>query len=163
MKALGASAGPSLPAGRRTIFVGLLAVIGLLMSGAGIRSGASNISGRVQYGGIVEGPVRVEVFDRPQFSPKPAYMAVISEPGLYEIEVRAGTYYLRAYIDRNENQSWDAEEPFGVYSSRREPAGPPGELDPFIHRLVVLPLASRRGIDIQIDSKRDPSGRNHDR
>jgi hypothetical protein len=106
-----------------------------LSVGAGLQGDVSTIRGKVVYRGTAEGPVRVEVFERPQFSPRPVYSAVISGAE-YEASVRSGTYYLRAYIDVNRNEQWDEGEPLGTYEQGRA--------------VMIVPLASKLGIDIKI-------------
>ena len=121
------------------IAAGLLApalVVGVSF-GAGLKTEFSTISGTVFYEGRSEGPVRVEAFDRPQFAPRPAYSTRISGPGPYEVKIRPGAYYLRAFVDRNENGNWDEGEPIGVYQAGAA--------------LVIPPLAFKNGIDIRID------------
>lgn len=121
---------------RRTVYIGLLLAAGLSM-GAGIYGDVSTIQGKVFYERPAEGPVRVEVFDRPQFAPRPLYSAVVSDSDSYEATVLSGTYYVRAYIDVNRNGAWDEGEPVGFYRQGRG--------------IVILPLASKLGIDIKIE------------
>lgn len=81
--------------------------------------------------------MKIEIFERPEFKQRPAYSIVIPEPGPFDAMVQAGTYYLRAYIDLNRNDRWDEGEPIGTY---KEGQG-----------VVVVPLASKPGIDIKLE------------
>ena len=121
---------------RRITYIGLLLAAGLSI-GAGIHTEVSTIQRKVLYRGTAEGPVKIEVFERPQFSPRPLYSKVIPEPSTYEVTVRPGTYYLRAYVDVSRNDQWDEDEPIGLYQQGRA--------------VVIVPLASKRGIDIKIE------------
>ena len=120
----------------RNIAIGLLLAAGLSV-GAGMHTEISIIRGKIIYRGTAEGPVKVEVFDRPQFAPRPVHFAVLSESGLYEARVHSGTYYLRAYIDVNRSGKWDPGEPVGLYGEGRP--------------VVIVPLESKLGIDIRIE------------
>lgn len=102
----------------------------------GIHAELSTISGQVIYAGRVSGPIIVEAYDRPQFSPRPVSSATLTESGAYEIQIRPGSYYLRAFVDGNNNGRWDPEEPVGIYSGEQA--------------LVIVPLASKMGINVLI-------------
>ncbi|MBI3805033.1 MAG: hypothetical protein HY282_14880 [Nitrospirae bacterium] len=120
---------------------GLLAgLLGLLWAsasgGAGIQTEILTISGEVIYVGNPPGPIVIEVYDRPQFSPRPVFSTAVMQSGAYALHVRPGIYYLRAFVDLNGNHLWDAGEPVGFYAAEQ--------------RLVVVPLASKSGINIQI-------------
>lgn len=101
----------------------------------GIHSDASTISGDVVFIGTPPGPIVIEVYARPQFAPRPVSSATVDQSGPYKVQVRPGAYYLRAFVDSNGNRQWDPDEPVGIYSTEQ---------------LVIVPLASRTGINILI-------------
>lgn len=96
------------------------------------------ISGEVIFAGA-GGPIVVEVSDLPRFSPTPRYSIAISDSGPYEVEVGPGAYFLRAFVDANQNRRWDVDEPIGNYPTERP--------------LIVVPLAFKKGVDILIPLK----------
>lgn len=106
------------------------------VEGGGLQTEAATISGEVVFIGTPPGPIVVEVYTRPQFSPRPASSAVVEQSGPYQIQVHPGAYYLRAFVDSNQNRQWDSNEPIGTYSTEQA--------------LVIVPLASRGGINILI-------------
>jgi len=127
----------------RTIPLGFLAAAGLLAAmvatqadGAGLHTEAATIRGEVVFIGTPPGPIVIEVYERPQFAPRPVSSAVVGQSGPYQVQVRPGAYYLRAFVDGNENRQWDSNEPIGAYSTEQA--------------LVIVPLASKGGINILI-------------
>ncbi len=102
----------------------------------GIHSDVSTISGEVIFIGIPPGPIVIEAYERPQFAPRPISSATVEQSGPYQVQVHPGAYYLRAFVDSNENGHWDSDEPVGVYSTDQA--------------LVIVPLASKMGINILI-------------
>lgn len=124
--------------------LGLLIAAALLVSlidsnraeGGGLQTEAATISGEVVFIGMPPGPIVIEVYERPQFAPRPVSSAVVGQSGPYRVQVRPGAYYLRAFVDSNENRQWDSNEPIGTYSTEQA--------------VVLVPLASKRGINILI-------------
>lgn len=106
--------------------------------GAGLHTEAATISGEVIFAGA-GGPIVVEVSDLPRFSPRPRYSIAISQSGPYEVEVGPGAYFLRAFVDANQNRRWDVGEPVGNYPTERP--------------LIIVPLAFKKGVDILIPLK----------
>lgn len=106
--------------------------------GAGLHTEAATISGEVIFAGA-GGPIVVEVSDLPRFSPRPRYSIAISHSGPYEVEVGPGAYFLRAFVDANQNRRWDVDEPIGNYPTERP--------------LIIVPLAFKKGVDILIPLK----------
>ncbi|MDC4204239.1 MAG: hypothetical protein MPW17_01005 [Candidatus Manganitrophus sp.] len=112
------------------------------VEGGGLQTEAATISGEVVFigtGGGTGGPIVVEVSDLPRFSPWPRYSITLSQSGPYEVEVGPGAYFLRAFVDANQNRRWDVGEPIGTYPTERA--------------LIIVPLAFKRGIDIFIPLK----------
>lgn len=105
-------------------------------AGGGLHTDVSTISGDVIFIGTPPGPIVIEVYERPQFSPRPVSSARVDQSGPYQVQVRPGAYYLRAFVDSNRNLQWDSNEPVGVYSAEQA--------------LVIVPLASKNGINILI-------------
>lgn len=93
------------------------------------------INGNIVYKGNDKGPVIVEAFLNPDFQRRPVVTAMLDAPGPFTIKVKAGVYYLRAFIDRNGNGKLDSDEPVGE-------AGANG--------VVVTPLGSRGRVDIEL-------------
>lgn len=75
------------------------------VEGGGLQTEAATISGEVVFIGT-GGPIVVEVYTRPQFSPRPASSTVVEQSGPYQIQVHPGAYYLRAFVDSNQNRQW---------------------------------------------------------
>lgn len=143
---------------RRSLYAAFL-LIGFFAgttSAAGIQSEILSISGEVISHAGASGPVIIEVYHRPQFSFRPLYSKKIARPGPYEVRIRPGTYYLRAFIDENDNQAWDESEPVGIYTTRPEAAEFQSEegVAEISQALIVLPLASKKGIDIEVSSSK---------
>ncbi len=107
--------------------------------GRGLQTEAATISGEVVFIGKPPGPIVVEVSDLPRFSPRPRYSIAISQSGPYEVEVGPGAYFLRAFVDANQNRRWDVGEPIGNYPTERP--------------LIIVPLAFKKGVDILIPLK----------
>lgn len=141
---------------RQGIFL-LLSLIGLFLIGerakaAGIKTDILAISGEITAQGQTKGPIVVEVYQRPQLAPRPVYTAVISQPGPYEIRVRPGTYYLRAFVDENRNQIRDPGEPSGIHAMAPGGASPAeAQAGPAAQAVILLANAPKKGIDIKID------------
>ncbi len=142
----------------RSCFCSLLALTGLFQPGgtllaAGIKTDILTINGEVTARGSATGPIIVEVYNRPQLSPRPVYSALMSRPGPYEIRVRPGTYYLRAFVDENRNRIWDIGEPAGLYDGEPQTGMVRADAssNPAAQALTVLALASKKGINIEID------------
>lgn len=136
----------------------LLCLIALFLTGgkvraAGIQTDILTISGEVTSQGSASGPVVVEVYQRPQLAPRPVYSTVLSRPGPYEIRVRPGTYYLRAFVDENRNQIWDPGERAGIHAAEAQAGMSPTEAETGrAAQAVILPAhASKKGINIEID------------
>ena len=120
---------------------------------AGIKLELLTISGEVSSQAVTTGPVVIEVYDRPQLAPRPVYSTTIPGPGPFEVRVHPGTYYLRAFVDENRNQTWDPGEPIGLYAapSRAGATQPESKEAPTVQALIVLPLAPIKGIHINIE------------
>jgi hypothetical protein len=135
------------------LLAGLFLTVGT-PSAAGLKTELLTISGEVTSRKPAKGPVIIEIYDRPQLAPRPAYSKTIPAPGPFEVRVHPGTYYLRAFVDENRNQTWDPGEPAGLYVLPL-PAGTiraaPKETQD-AQALIVLPLASQKGINIAIDT-----------
>lgn len=123
-------------------------------SAAGLKTELLTIGGEVTSRKPAKGPVVIEVYDRPQLAPRPVYSTTIPAPGSFEVRVRPGTYYLRAFVDENRNQIRDPEEPAGLYVTPQQPgtirSGTKEDQAP--QALIVLPLASKKGIHIEINT-----------
>ncbi len=104
--------------------------------GGGIHTDVSTIGGEVIFLGNPPGPIVVEAHERPQFSRRPVSSIKLEQSGPYSVQVRPGSYYLRAFVDSNGNGRLDPGEPVGIYSAEQA--------------LVILPLASKTGINILI-------------
>jgi hypothetical protein len=143
----------------RSVLYLVVPLIGLLDGGgrtssAGIQSDFLTIRGKVISPMGARGPVIIEVYNRPLFSHRPLHTKTIPHPGPYEVRIKPGTYYMRAFIDINENNAWDAGEPIGTYTTRAKTAEVQVEAEAAIAEIsqavIVLPLASKRGIDIEL-------------
>lgn len=104
--------------------------------GGGLQTEAATISGEVVFIGKPPGPIVIEVYARPQFAPRPVSSSVVEHSGPYRVQVHPGAYYLRAFVDSNQNRQWDFNEPIGTYPTEQA--------------LVIVPLASKGGINILI-------------
>ena len=132
---------------------GFFLMVGRL-SAAGIKLELLTVSGEVTSRKPAKGPVIIEVYDRPQLAPRPVYSVTIPAPGSFEVRVHPGTYYLRAFVDENRNQIWDPEEPAGLYVMPQQPGTIRSETKEAqtAQALIVLPLASKKGIHIEINT-----------
>lgn len=141
----------------RKPFCLLLCLVGLLLTtgqagAAGIKTDILTISGEITAQGRTKGPIVVEVYQRPQLAPRPVYSTVISRPGPYEIRVRPGTYYLRAFVDENRNQIQDPGEPAGIHAMGPGAASPAeAQAGPAAQAVILLANAPKKGINIKID------------
>lgn len=76
----------------------------------------ASISGTITYAGRQIGIIYVRVFDKPDFSGDPIKEISISNPGDYSVnDLPAGTYYIYAYQDSNDNGIKDITEAWGYY------------------------------------------------
>lgn len=126
------------------IFLAL--IFGWALPAGAIIGGASpvnpeRIGGSVIYEGPHKGKIIVEAHARSDFADAPVSSTVLEGPGEYELKVKTGFYYLRAFVDLNGNGVFDAGEPVGEYGSSN---------DKTQKAVVILPLGSKIGIDIKI-------------
>jgi hypothetical protein len=94
------------------------------------------IQGRVIYEGRAPQKIVVEAHLRGDFADRPVSSATLKEPGDYELKIKSGIYYLRAFVDLNENGFFDSGEPEGEYDTSKP--------------IMLPPLSSKTGIDIAI-------------
>ncbi|MBN2406824.1 MAG: carboxypeptidase regulatory-like domain-containing protein [Elusimicrobia bacterium] len=94
----------------------------LSVFGEGESANFGTISGDVSYNGSYAGstePIKIQVFNNPQFNPPAAASIQIPQTGPFQINnAPADTYlYVRAYKDLNSNGLFDSNsEPSGVYT-----------------------------------------------
>ncbi len=93
------------------------------------------INGNVVYKGNEKGSVIVEAFLNPDFQRRPVASARLDAPGSFTIKVKAGVYYLRAFIDRNGNGKPDPDEPVGEGNA---------------NGVILTPLGARARVDIEL-------------
>ena len=77
------------------------------------------VSGATSYGGVQTGDVNIGLFATTDFTGDPLYgVQPVGGVGAYNItDVAPGTYYVAAYMDANDNDTWDqADEPSGAYA-----------------------------------------------
>ena len=77
------------------------------------------VSGKITYTGTKTGKIYIGLFTSSNFTGQPAYGTTISSPGSYQIQdVAPGTYYVGAYMDVNNNNTYDPTiDPAGVYAN----------------------------------------------
>ena len=71
-----------------------------------------SISGTIDYVGYPPGPKVIQLFDNPTFSKDPLYSRAI-DPHIYSFTIQSlstGDYYVRAFVDRNEDGIFDPGE-----------------------------------------------------
>ncbi|MFH1724057.1 MAG: hypothetical protein ABII00_05475, partial [Elusimicrobiota bacterium] len=105
-------------------------------------AGASGITGFIAYAGPQRGILRVQLFADPSFAGKPvAERAIPTGFGPYDLGVPGGQpYFVRAFLDVNNNFALDSFEPSGVYAPNNQGAEP-----------VFPPLAGAiHGVDFDI-------------
>jgi hypothetical protein len=78
----------------------------------------ATISGTISYSGTKTGKINIGLFTSSDFSVEPVKGTQINSPGEYTIsDVAPGTYYVAAYMDVNNNNTYDPTlDPAGVYS-----------------------------------------------
>ena len=94
------------------------------------------IRGTIRYEGPLSGRIIVEAHARADFEDQPSASAVLARPGEYELKISSGIYYLRAFVDVNGTGTFDPGDPVGQYGASKA--------------VVLLPLASKIGVDIEI-------------
>jgi len=77
------------------------------------------ISGTVQYEGALEGIIWIQAFLNETEDKKLLNSISIDSPGTYVIQLPNGTYNIRAFMDKNGNQTLDIDEPSGHAINKR--------------------------------------------
>ncbi|MBU0700269.1 hypothetical protein KKE26_03080, partial [bacterium] len=81
----------------------------------------NKITGVISYPGTKTGSLYYSAFDNPQFTgiPTAGGTGTFSSPGTisYTLEVTPGTYYLRVYIDVDNNKTPTVGDPIDIYGS----------------------------------------------
>ena len=79
----------------------------------------ATISGKISYSGTKTGKINIGLFTSSDFSGAPVKGTQINSPGEYTIsDVAPGTYYVAAYMDVNNNNTYDPTiDPAGVYAN----------------------------------------------
>jgi hypothetical protein len=102
-------------------------------------SSPETIRGKVTYKGPANSDFQtivVEAHLRANFEDRPVSRDTLKGPGDYELKIKSGIYYLRAFIDLNGNGTWDEDEPVGEYDKTKA--------------VVLPPLSSKMGVNIVI-------------
>jgi hypothetical protein len=102
-------------------------------------SSPETIRGKVVYKGPADSDsqtIVVEAHLRGNFEDRPVSRATLKGPGDYELKVKSGIYYLRAFVDLNGNGILDEGEPVGEYDKTKA--------------VVLPPLSSKKGVNIVI-------------
>ena len=102
-------------------------------------SSPETIRGKVTYKGPANAEsqtIVVEAHLRGNFGDRPVSRATLKGPGDYELKIKSGIYYLRAFIDLNGNGTWEENEPVGEYDKTKA--------------VVLPPLSSKMGVNIVI-------------
>ncbi|HET6369638.1 MAG TPA: hypothetical protein VFG95_00480 [Nitrospiria bacterium] len=103
-------------------------------------SSPETIRGKITYKGPANVDLQtivVEAHQRGNFGDRPVSRATLKGPGDYELKIKSGIYYLRAFVDRNGNGTLDENEPVGEYDKTKA--------------VVLPPLSSKMGVNIVIE------------
>ncbi|MFA5646062.1 MAG: chitobiase/beta-hexosaminidase C-terminal domain-containing protein [Candidatus Ratteibacteria bacterium] len=77
------------------------------------------ISGTISYSGVKTGTLYVEAYTNPSFTGTPVKKELLAIPGNYTLsDLSPQTYYIYAYLDTNNNATYDDDkDPAGKYSA----------------------------------------------